>query len=213
MRLLGGEQGSGQFRAIALLWALLLCRHSGREEVVLGVPHFGRGADARLADIVGYFVTMLPLRLDLPRGRSWGALSEHVGSAVQAAMQNTDVPFAAIVDRCLPNLPRDPSRNSVFQTIFSWNDLQVGAASYTMGERVEAEDITLCSRQAKVDLSLIAQPSADGSVHCTLNFNTALFDLSTAERIVGRLVTLAEAVVSEPGVDAWASSLATKFND
>ena len=179
---------------------------------MLGVPHFGRGADARLADIVGYFVTMLPLRLDLPRGRSWGALSEHVASAVQAAMQNTDVPFAAIVERCLPNLPRDPSRNSVFQTMVTWNDLQVGAASYTMGERVETEEITLCSRTAKVDLSLTAQPTADGSVHCTLEFNTALFDRSTAERILGRLVALAEGIVAQPGVDAWAISLATKSN-
>merc|ERR1719265_2016522 len=71
----------------------------------------------------------------------------------------------------------------------------------------------LCSRTAKVDLTLTAQPTADGSVHCTLEFNTALFDRSTAERILGRLVALAEAVVAQPGVDVWVLPIATPADD
>ena len=55
------------------MWAVLLCRHTGQEEVVVDTPYHGRDA-AGTEGLLGYFVNVLALRIDAPR-RFDGALA------------------------------------------------------------------------------------------------------------------------------------------
>ena len=66
------------FQVVLALWSLLLCRHAGQEEVVIGAPYHGRDA-AGTEGLIGYFVNMLALRVEAPTWRLG------VGSAASGA--------------------------------------------------------------------------------------------------------------------------------
>ena len=55
---LGRAHGATRFQVVLALWSLLLCRHAGQEEVVVGSPYHGRDA-AGTESLIGYFVNML----------------------------------------------------------------------------------------------------------------------------------------------------------
>ena len=61
------------FQQVLALWALLLCRLAGQEEVLVGSPYHGRDA-AGTEKLIGYFVNMLALRLETPRNGSVASL-------------------------------------------------------------------------------------------------------------------------------------------
>ena len=63
---LGRACGATRFQVMLALWSLLLCRHAGQEEVVVGSPYHGRDA-AGTESLIGYFVNMLALRVEAHR--------------------------------------------------------------------------------------------------------------------------------------------------
>ena len=58
--------GCTLFQLVVCVWAVLLCRHAGQEEVVVGSPYHGRDAAGSEA-LIGYFVNVLALRIDASR--------------------------------------------------------------------------------------------------------------------------------------------------
>ena len=50
-------------RGALAAWALVLGKHSGQEEVMMGLLYANR-EHAGLEEVVGYFVHMLPVRMD-----------------------------------------------------------------------------------------------------------------------------------------------------
>ena len=46
------------------MWSLVLCLHASQEEVVIGSPYHGREMAGTEA-LVGYFVNMLALRIEM----------------------------------------------------------------------------------------------------------------------------------------------------
>ena len=73
--------GCTLFQTVLAVWALLLCRHAGQEEVVIGSPYHGRDA-AGSEGLIGYFVNVLPLRIEATRGCSMAALLRGAREAV-----------------------------------------------------------------------------------------------------------------------------------
>ena len=59
---LGRSAGCTLFQLVLGAWSLVLCRHAGQEEVVVGSPYHGRDA-AGAESLVGYFVNVLALRV------------------------------------------------------------------------------------------------------------------------------------------------------
>ena len=55
--------GCTLFQLVLSVWAVLLCRHAGQEEVVVGSPYHGRDAAGTEA-LIGYFVNVLALRVE-----------------------------------------------------------------------------------------------------------------------------------------------------
>ena len=54
------------FHVMHVLWSLLLCRHSGQDEVVMSTPYHGRD-DLAMQDVVGPFSPMVTMLMDVPR--------------------------------------------------------------------------------------------------------------------------------------------------
>ena len=75
------------YQLVLAVWALLLCRLAGQEEVVVGSPYDGRDAAGTEA-LIGYFVNMLALRVEVPRGVAGAAAAVRgVAGAAAAARE------------------------------------------------------------------------------------------------------------------------------
>ncbi|KAK9838807.1 hypothetical protein WJX74_003722 [Apatococcus lobatus] len=90
----------------------LLAYWSGQEEVVVGVPSHGR-TQPGLMSAVGYFVNVMPLRTDVGSCRSFAQLVTSVSQHMRQAKAHALIPLGKVITRL--KLPRDNSRNSVFQ--------------------------------------------------------------------------------------------------
>ena len=113
-----GVVGCTLFQLVLAVWCVVLCRHAGQEEVVVGSPYHGRDASGT-EGLIGYFVNMLALRVEaggcrVERGRTVvrGAASAAVGRDAHALL-----PFQSIVHDLLPRRVHDASRNAVFSHV------------------------------------------------------------------------------------------------
>ncbi|MFW0784017.1 amino acid adenylation domain-containing protein [Gordonia sp. CPCC 206044] len=188
------------FMVTHAVFALLLSRLSGRDDVVIGTPFAGRGEQS-LEDVVGMFVNTLALRTRIDPGERFVDLLERVRNDDLADMSHTDVAFDTIASRILSRPPS--SYNPVYQVMLAFQDLEFPTLQFehlTVGP--ENEELTA----AKVDLQLTVYPNdpeperRGGGMRAQFLYATELFDRSTVERIAARYVRVLAAVADEPEI-------------
>ncbi|MFJ2738254.1 amino acid adenylation domain-containing protein [Streptomyces sp. NPDC087440] len=167
-------------------WALVLGKHAGQEDLVIGAPTPGRGRTAEehaaRAGLVGPFDQLLPLRVDLAGRPTAAALVRRVRDVVQAAEEHAELPFEQLVNLVGP--ARSMARTPLFQVLYAWQEERSGpeGAEWALpGLRVTPRQ-TACPT-AVFDLALSLR-EADGCVEGELDFASALFDRATAELCV-----------------------------
>lgn len=106
------------FVALLAVYAAALRRWSGQDDLVVGTPVRGRDA-GDLMDVMGFFVNALPLRIGA-KATTVGAWVDQVRQVAADAFGAPDVPIEALVREL--QVPRDPSRPVLFQSMFSYQD-------------------------------------------------------------------------------------------
>ncbi|MEC7584306.1 MAG: amino acid adenylation domain-containing protein, partial [Planctomycetota bacterium] len=94
-------------------FATLLHRCSGATDFAIGTPVAGREAD--FANVVGFFVNSLVLRIDCSNNPSFGDLAERIRRECLWAYDRPDLPFERLVETLDPQ--RHPERHPVFQVM------------------------------------------------------------------------------------------------
>jgi amino acid adenylation domain-containing protein len=158
----------------------LLSKYSGSRDIIVGVPVAGR-SHPDMEGLIGMFVNSLPVRAHWERGATFGDLVAAVKARLLRAFDHQDVPLAQLVEAL--QAERDTSRTPLFQTLFVLQNAPVGAHDFGGGLRFSP--LVMEMGNAQFELSLDAVENADGSVVCTFNYNSDLFDRATAERMVG----------------------------
>jgi amino acid adenylation domain-containing protein len=176
---------------IVLITALLvlLYRYSGQDDVVVGTLSANRGR-AELAPLIGYLVNTLPIRADLSCDPAFRDLLGEVRETIIAAYAHQELPFGKLVEEL--GVRRDASRSPVFQVSFTFGEAiaPIGLDAVT----IRPEPIDLPA--AKFDLAFFAQARAD-RLWVELSFASALYDRSTARRMLGNFGVLLAGVVAD----------------
>ncbi|MET9356569.1 amino acid adenylation domain-containing protein [Streptomyces sp. NPDC006617] len=107
---------------ILACYARVLADWAGVEDLTIGVPVSGRESPEEHRT-VGFFMRTLAVRLAVPGGAGAEELLEPVADALLSAVEHGSLPFDELVEEL--GLPRDPSRNPLFQVWF--NDLTQAA--------------------------------------------------------------------------------------
>ena len=188
---LSREQGTTLFMTLLTGFAVLLSRYSGQDDIVVGTPAANRGR-TELEPVIGYFVNMLAIRIDLSGDPSFVELLSRVRQATMGAYVHQDLPLATLVDAL--RLERDPSRSPLFQTGFTVQENQDGAFSSTL--RIDVDDVP--TGTAKTDLSLFVSESPD-RLGLGMEFAEGLFERATVQRMLTHLRVLLEGVTADPG--------------
>jgi amino acid adenylation domain-containing protein/non-ribosomal peptide synthase protein (TIGR01720 family) len=186
------RQGATPFMALLAAWAVLLGRHAGQEDVLVGTPVAGRNR-WEIEGLIGFFVNMLVLRTDLSGAPSFGELLGRVrGSSIQA-FAHQDLPFERLVEELAPM--RDLAVPPLVQVTFALQNAPLGELALP---GITLSPLAVESRVAQLDLTLSLGEAA-GVFAGTLEHDADLFDGGTVERLLARFAALLEGAVADPG--------------
>ncbi|WP_456238625.1 amino acid adenylation domain-containing protein [Plantactinospora veratri] len=174
-------------------FAVLLHRLAGQDDIGIGSPVVRR-AESGVDNLVGCFLNMVTLRVDVSAEPTFTELLRRVRETTATAIENADVPFELVVDEVV--VDRDTSRPPLFQVSFShqlerpvteeeFHDLAV------LPFRVE-------QRTAKFELTLAVTESAAG-LRGSWEYSTELFDEAMVRRLSAYYQAILRAVVRDPG--------------
>ena len=181
------------YTVLVSAYFVLLSKYTGQRDILVGTPTAGR-RHADVENTVGIFISTLALRSRPEPEKEFTGFLKEVGTSVLEAFDNQDYPFERIVEDI--NLPRDLSRNPVFDTIFNLLNMDVG--------EIEAEGLHISrypfeKEVAQYDLSVIATEARNkDGIEVEMNYCTSLFKDDTIRRLGQHYVKVLERVASDP---------------
>jgi amino acid adenylation domain-containing protein len=186
--------GVTRFMILMAVFQLTLGRYAGVRDVSVGTPVAGR-THPDLEHLIGFFANTLVIRTCWEEGLTFAGLLDRVRETTLAAYEHQDVPFEQVVRAVGP--PRDPSWAPLFQVMLAMQDVPVFTQALP-GLAVTVRQSH--NRVAKFDLTVAwnSMPSASGELTGTVEYDVALFDRATVERMMGHYVTLLESALAAP---------------
>ena len=168
------------FMVLLAAFQLLLAKHAGQSEVVVGSPVAGR-LRPELEGLIGLFVNTLALRADISDDPTFSSLVARVREACLSAYGHQEAPFERLVERLSPD--RELSRTPVFQAMFIMQNAPGGVPH---AEGVSFEGVEVEHGGAMFDLAVSLGESAGGGLEGWCEYSTDLFEEETARRLVER---------------------------
>ncbi|HVG09973.1 MAG TPA: amino acid adenylation domain-containing protein [Thermoanaerobaculia bacterium] len=190
---LGRREGSTLFMTALAAFAALVGRYTGRTDVVLGSPAANRHTPGT-EGLFGFFVGVLPFRLDLSGDPTFRELLRRSREAALGAYAHPDVPFERLVDEL--DLARDKSRTPLVQVMLS---VQNGSGEPLRFAGLTAEPIEVHSATSQFDFTLGVVDVPQG-LTLEAEYSTELFTGATVERMLAHLSRLLGAVVADPEI-------------
>ncbi|HEY0603894.1 MAG TPA: amino acid adenylation domain-containing protein, partial [Herpetosiphonaceae bacterium] len=186
------REGVTPFMTLLAAFNVLLSRYSGQQDIVVGSPIAGR-TRSELEELIGCFVNMLALRVDLTGNLSFRDLLSRVRGVALGAYAHQDLPFEKLVDALQPE--RTLHRTPLFQVAFALQNVphsRLKLPNLTI-EQIEFDSLAT----AEYDLTLYITDSA-GSLSGAWEYNPDLFDAATVARLQQHFAVLLEHAIARP---------------
>lgn len=180
------------FMILHAAFSLLLSRHSGSRDIVVGTPVLNR-LDKELELLVGCFVNSLVLRVDCRPEMTLSEFLLQVKSVNLEAQMHQEITFEQIVDHLNPT--RSAQYSPLFQIMFSMGMPQESA--HRKMPDIALSQLEHVGTTAKFDLSLYAQESL-GDLYFGVEYRSSLFDHTTIERLSDHYRCLLASIVADP---------------
>jgi amino acid adenylation domain-containing protein len=170
----------------------LLHRYTGQTDIILGTPTANR-EQPETERLIGFFVNMLPLRMDIEGRQSFKDLCAAVGRIVLEAQAHGDVPFEMLVAEVQPE--RDLRFPPIFQVLFNYKNLGLPTPAPVSDPTISGFEFQ--SGIAQFDLAVEITP-AEGGLRCRFEYDADLFEAATIARLMGHYTLLLHATLEDP---------------
>ncbi|HEY0189504.1 MAG TPA: amino acid adenylation domain-containing protein [Kofleriaceae bacterium] len=192
---LGQRHGATLYMTLLAGFAALLAGYTRDPEVAIGSPISHRDR-AELERVVGYFINVVVMRLDLAPDRRFADLMAQAARVTAGARAHAELPLADVIEAV--GGARDPACSPVFQVMFNL----VHSPARPPPDAAEPGALVLAplrqdARVAKFDLNLTLIEGGAG-LHGSLEYSTDLFARRTIETMVARLDRLLRRVAAHP---------------
>jgi amino acid adenylation domain-containing protein len=184
------RQGCTVFMVLLAAFKVLLARHTGREDIVVGTPIAGR-RHTEIEGLVGCFLNTLALRTDLGGNPRFTELLGRVRQTTLGAYEHQDLPFEKLLEVLQP--ARSTAYPPLVQVLFNLHNAPSAGLALD-GLRVEAFNLDRAT--AKFDLSIVLTETSAG-LQAGFEYNTDIFAAETVEHLLTHYGELLEAVVSD----------------
>lgn len=199
LRAFAHKHGASLHALFLTLLALEVFRRNGRPAFLLGTAASTRET-AGEADLVGYFVNMLPVPCRITKEMPVEKVLQTMQAALAEGLQHVRYPFARIYQdfRRDQAVSPHPARFPLFDFAVAENP---GAADDQNGLHFEAlrsdEDYRLRPNTPAQDMVLVHEGRTDGSVHLQWYANAALYEKETAAAWMDSLMGWARQLASD----------------
>ena len=185
------EEDATLFMGLMAAFKVLLARHSGQSDLVVGTPIANRSL-TELEPLIGFFVNTLAMRTDLSGDPDFREVVRRVKETALGAYAHEQVPFERIVEELKPE--RSLSHNPIFQVMFTIQEAQMSVMDLP---GVEVSSAPLWNETATTDMSWFANVGAEG-LRVRVEYARDLFDPVTVDRMIRRFQQLLEAIIADP---------------
>jgi amino acid adenylation domain-containing protein len=192
------REGVTMYMVLLAGFVVLLARHAGTNDIVVGTPAAGRGR-VETEGLIGFFINTLVLRVKVAGDESFSGLLKRVRDIALDAQAHQNLPFEKLVQELQPE--RSWSHTPIFQVVFAFNNIEKiekgesspdGAAAGAVGRTTKAP-----TAEAKFDLHMFLRDVA-GRIKGIVEYSADLFNEPTVIRMSEHYKRLLEAVASDP---------------
>ena len=194
---LSRQEGTTLFRTTLAAFAVLLAGITGRTDVAVGSPVTIHRERPDLADVVGCFLNMLVLRVDVGGEPTFRELLRRVERVSREALTRQHVPFEAIVRDLRPD--RESGLNPLFNVSFTLEQPHPTTAGWIDDMPLgQAVGLPTNSIRFELEANIAVLPDR---LHVGLTYATDLFDAKTVKRWVDQLCHILIAIADDPSSD------------
>ena len=187
------ETGTTLYMVLMAAYNILLSKYTDQEDIIVGTPITGR-PHANLENIVGMFVNTLTMR-NFPAGsKNFLEFLREVKENALKGYEHQDYQFEELVDKL--DIARDVSRNPLFDTMFSLQNMDIAALEFN---NLKFSPYEFANKAAKFDLSVEAV-EVNGRLEFTLQYYTKLFKRESIERLGSHFVSILKSIVVQPQI-------------
>ncbi|MEN1970683.1 amino acid adenylation domain-containing protein, partial [Lentibacillus sp. N15] len=191
LKQLASETGTTLYMLLLSAYNVLLHKYTNQSDISVGTPVAGR-PHPDVQSMIGMFVNTLVMR-NYPDGQKRTEdLIQEVKNKAIAAYDHADYPFELLVEKL--TLDRDPSRNPLFQAMFTMQNFDVGLLDL---EGLQVEPWEIDYRISKFDLTLSARETQK-QIECEIEYSTALFLGETIQRMSQHFIRIVKEMVAHP---------------
>src|SRR5262249_8782710 len=144
------------FMIFLAAYGVLLSRHSGQDDILVGSPIANR-ARTELEGLIGFFANTIVLRTDLSSNPRFRELLARARETTLGAYAHQDLPFEKLVEEIEPQ--RDLSTTPLFQAAFVLQNAPMPELSLS---GLKVGSLEMDSGTAKFDLTLCLAEGEDG---------------------------------------------------
>jgi amino acid adenylation domain-containing protein len=208
LREVARQQAGTLFITLLAAYQILLHRHTGQDEIIVGCPLPAR-SKREWDRVIGEFINTIPIRSNFEGDPSVAEVLKRVRGTALRGMANQEYPIARLVERLHPT--RDRAETPFFQTLFIFQkargsqDLLSLSAGDDARHQVAWGGVVLkpfplhqSGGAGNMDLVLEVVELGD-SVGCRFKFDMDLFDRGMIERLAGHYQTLLGSMVADKG--------------
>lgn len=190
MRLVQAE-GITTFMLLLSTFQVLLARHSGQSDIIVGTPVANRN-ETDFQSLVGLFVNTLALRAHISSELSFRELLAETKRHCLDAFSHAEAPLEKMIDQL--KLERVPGRTPLFQTMFV---LLNGEEKLPDFEDVVVDTLKCDSRIARFEMTL-SMTDNGSKLSGVIDYNRDLFDEATIVRLGEQFNHLLNVVAANP---------------
>ena len=179
------------FMTLLSAFLTLLHRHTEQDDLVVGTDVANRN-QAETEELIGFFVNVLPLRVNLGGNPTFRELVANVREVALGVYAHQDLPFEKLIDEL--GLSRSLSYTPLCQVLFVLQNAPQPPLELP-GLTISPQPVD--THTVKFDLLVVVQESEHG-LTLTWDYSTDLFDTTTIERMADQFERLLSAIVQQP---------------
>jgi hypothetical protein len=188
---LSQQSGATLFMTLLAAFNVLLHRTTGKDDIIVGTAVAGRNR-AETEDLIGFFINMFPLRVDLSQNPDFSQILNRTREAALGAFSFQDIPLEKLIEELQPE--RYGSHMMLFEVAFGFRS-EVHHRLELPG--LALEPVPVEGNAARLDLSLWVSEQG-GGLYANWFYNTDLFDGETIRRLAERYATILGHVAEAP---------------
>lgn len=179
------------FNVLLASFQVLLRRHSGQDEILIGIPVTNR-MDYRFENTIGCLINNVVVRGELVQDLTFTAFLDQIRGKVLSAHDHSEPPFDVVVDELKPE--RTTAYAPVCQVLFTLMSFPEFDQSVHGTTQV---NIPVDTGATRFDLSLEII-ERNGKLQVRYEYSTDLFDEETVQNLHRRYEALLNSIIAEP---------------